>query len=78
MNPVKTDCNDAQMQGNEDISLSDLARRIDHVDDMAHEITRKLDGLTAELEKHRPLLDRVSALYSGPVAGVLAGRRRRG
>ena len=68
---------------NETVGLTDrefleqLAARVNHVDDMAHEIDRKVTEIASFIDEHRPALARGLALMGGGLGGWI-GKRSKG
>lgn len=56
--------------------LEHVTKRLDHLDDMAHETDRKLSEIAAFIEEHRPALARGLALMGGGLGGWIGGKRR--
>lgn len=52
-----------------------LGKRIDHVDEVAHQVDQKVTAITETLEKYRPLLERF-ADPGAAVRGFLGGKRK--
>jgi hypothetical protein len=54
------------------VKLDGMEKRLDHADELAHDMSRKIDAMHEELEAARPLIER---WQHSKIRGLLNGRQ---